>query len=268
MDTPLVSMIVPVYNAQERIGRCLHSICRQKYKNLEILVVNDGSKDDSWSVIQQFQQKDSRIHAINKENSGVSHTRNMALEQAKGTYIQFVDSDDYLDENATSLLVEKALAWHADLVISHFCHVANDKTSVYGFIHHDEASLSQKEFLLGFMRWPASYYYGVMWNKLYRRALIEENQIRFDTEMSWSEDFLFNLEYYKKAQIFIALHTPVYYYVENQKSIVHTQVDPAAVVKMKASMFPYYKKLFEDLNLYQGHKAQIHKYLVAMAEHI
>ena len=114
---------------------------------------------------------------------------------------------------------------------------------------------------------PASYYYGVLWNKLYRAPLIRDNGIRFSSDFDWSEDFLFNLEYIRYAERFAALDRPVYYYVKNESSITHTQLDVANVLKTKAVLFTYYKDLYEKLGLYDACKAQVYKYLIATAEH-
>ena len=118
MEMPLVSIIVPVYNAQSHLSRCLESICGQEYKNLELIVINDGSKDKSLPVCEEFRKKDSRILLVDKANSGVSDTRNLGLKLASGKYVQFVDSDDYIDPDFTKHLVEAAEAHHADLVIA------------------------------------------------------------------------------------------------------------------------------------------------------
>ena len=118
MDQPLVSIILPVYNAQNHLARCIGSILNQTYKNIELIILNDGSKDHSLPVCEEFRAKDSRIVLVDKENSGVSDTRNLGLKLAGGEYVQFVDSDDYIDPDFTRHLVEAAEAHHADLVIA------------------------------------------------------------------------------------------------------------------------------------------------------
>lgn len=109
MTNPLVSIIVPVYNAQKGLSRCLESICGQTYQELEIIVLNDGSTDDSLAICEQFRAKDPRIVVVDKENEGVSCTRNAGLVLAHGDYIQFADSDDALDPDYTQNLVQAAL---------------------------------------------------------------------------------------------------------------------------------------------------------------
>ena len=117
---PLVSVIVPIYNAKDHIARCVESIRRQTYENLEILLLNDGSEDVSLPVCQMFARVDKRITLIDKANSGVAATRNLGLRCATGEYLQFVDADDTLLPNATELLVDRAQRFAADLVIAHY----------------------------------------------------------------------------------------------------------------------------------------------------
>ena len=108
MSKPLVSIILPVYNAQNHIARCLESICAQSWQNIEVIVLNDGSKDQSLPVCEAFRAKDERIVLVDKANSGVSDTRNLGLKLASGKYVQFVDSDDYIDPDFTEHLVTAA----------------------------------------------------------------------------------------------------------------------------------------------------------------
>ena len=286
MNQPLVSIILPVYNAQSHIARCLQSIRRQTYQNLEIIVVNDGSKDVSLSVCEMYARVDKRIILVDKANSGVSATRNLAIEMATGKYLQFVDSDDYLDPNATRLMVEKAEESQADMVISHYFRVdhekdpdpeaqklakeAGEKSAVrdvisrYGFL--EEGFYTKIEFAKNLMQEPASFYYGVMWNKLYRRDMVMSHNIRCSEELTWSEDLLFNLEYIRYAARFYALETPIYYYVNNPNSFLGSHLTIKNTITTKANLFVYYKALYEEMGLYEENKLQIYKYLVATCE--
>ena len=107
-EQPLVSIIVPIYNAQDHIARCVESIRRQTYRNLEILLLSDGSQDVSLEVCKMYANVDPRIVLIDKANSGVAATRNMGLREARGKYLQFVDADDTIQPYATELLVQRA----------------------------------------------------------------------------------------------------------------------------------------------------------------
>lgn len=263
---PLVSIVIPVYNAAPDLARCIESVRRQSYANIEVLLINDGSRDASGPICRMYERVDSRIRVIEKPNAGVSAARNDGIAAAQGDYLQFVDSDDYLPDNATELLVQRAEAGGCDLVIAHYFRVIGDEVSVYGFLRRTDV-MDQLEFARELMDEPASFYYGVLWNKLYRAALIREHGIQCHEDLSWSEDFLFNLEFIRYAQRFAALAAPVYYYVKNEKSITHTQIDLMNVVKTKAMLFPYYKELYERLGLYEKYRPQIYKYLIASAEH-
>lgn len=266
MDSPLVTIIVPIYNSAMNLIPCLESIKRQRYQNLEILLVNDGSNDSSLEICRMYARLDPRIIIIDKTNSGVSGTRNIAIERATGEYLQFVDSDDYLDINATRLMVESAQESACDLLVCNYCSVMpGGKTSVYGFLPPD-TRMDKAQFARNLMDEPASFYYGVMWNKLYRRDIIMDNHIRCNEQFTWSEDMLFNLEYIRYAECFYSMRTPVYYYARQRKHSLSMSITPSQVLTTKASLFKYYKQLYIDMGLYDKYKLQIYSYLVATAK--
>lgn len=266
MDSPLVSIIVPIYNAAIDLVPCLESIKRQRYRNIEVLLVNDGSSDSSPEICRMYTRLDSRFILIDKENTGVSGTRNVAIERATGKYLQFVDADDSLDINATRLMVETMEETESDLLVSHYCSVTPDgNVRVFGFLPPD-TKMDKAQFARHLMEEPASFYFGVMWNKLYRRDIIMEHNIRCNEEFAWSEDLLFNLEYIRYAERFCSMRTPVYYYSRRKKKSLSVSVSPAKVVATKASLFRYYRKLYMDLGLYERYRLQIYAYLVAVAK--
>ena len=289
MQKPLVSVIVPIYNAQNNIVRCVESIRRQTYENLEILLLNDGSKDVSYPVCEMLSKADARIVLIDKENSGVSATRNLGMRMARGKYLQFVDADDTLESFATELLVQRAEDNNADLVIAAYNRIVpykpkkeakldpllpNKKKQLterlakfqtFGFL--PMGFMTKEEFACGLMQEPASFYYGVMWNKLYRADIVRaHDDIICAEDMDWSEDLYFNLSYIRYAEKFYALSTPIYNYFNTPGSAVHTALNPVNIVATRATLFAYYKELYEHLGLYEEYKPQIYKYLVAVAE--
>ena len=288
MQKPLVSVIVPIYNAQNNIVRCVESIRRQTYENLEILLLNDGSKDVSYPVCEMLSKADARIVLIDKENSGVSATRNLGMRMARGKYLQFVDADDTLEPFATELLVQRAEDNNADLVIAAYNRIVpykpkkeakldpllpNKKKQLteqlakfqtFGFL--PMGFMTKEEFACGLMQEPASFYYGVMWNKLYRADLVRAHtDVRCSEEMTWSEDLYFNLTYIRYAERFFALTAPIYNYYDNPGSAVHlTKVLTA--ITARTALFSYYKELYEQLGLYEENKLQIFKYLISSSE--
>ena len=191
---PAVSIIVPVYNAERTVGRCIESILNQEYTDFELLLVNDGSTDASGSLCDGYAAKDARIRVIHKKNGGVSAARNTALDLAQGTYLQFLDSDDWLTPDATSSLVRAAEDTGCDLIVADFYRVIGERVSQKGDIDEDGV-MTREEYAAHMMENPADFYYGVLWNKLYRRAIVEAHHLRMDPEISWCEDFMFNLEY-------------------------------------------------------------------------
>ena len=289
MNQPLVSIILPVYNAQNHLARCVGSICAQTYRNIEIIILNDGSKDQSLPVCEEFRQKDPRILLVDKANSGVSDTRNLGLKLASGKYVEFVDSDDYLDPDFTERLVDAAEENEADFVIAPYKMVIpagaskpeqvldkiQDELGVmsvarppevreYGFL---PAGVYDKDtFALRLMDKPASYFYSVLWNKLYRRDILTDNDIQFVSEMRWAEDLVFNLRYIQYAERFVAIDKPGYYYVQNPQSICHTQINAATIVQNKLQVFRYYKDLYTRLGIYEEVRPQLYKFLVDIAE--
>lgn len=116
VNRKLVSIIVPIYNTEKYLKKCIDSILVQTYDNLEVILVNDGSSDDSLNICKKYESFDSRIRIIDKKNGGLSSARNAGLDVCKGDYITFVDSDDYLEKEAIELLVKAGNQYHADIV--------------------------------------------------------------------------------------------------------------------------------------------------------
>lgn len=289
MTKPLVSIILPVYNAQNHIARCLDSICAQTWQNIEVIVLNDGSKDQSLPVCEEFRARDSRIVLVDKANSGVSDTRNLGLKLASGKYVQFVDSDDYIDPDFTEHLVTAAEQNNADLVIAPYKMVIpagatkpeqvlekiQDDLGVmsvakppevreYGFL--PEGVYDKDTFARRLMDKPASYFYSVLWNKLYRRDILADHHLQFTSEVRWAEDLVFNLEYILYANVFVSISKAGYHYVQNPQSICHTQINLASIVQNKLQVFRYYKELYTKLGLYDQVQPQLYKFLTAFSE--
>lgn len=266
---PLVSIIVPIYNAEKYLARCIESVLKQEYTRFELLLVNDGSRDRSGAVCDEFAERDPRIRVIHKENTGVSDSRNCALAQAAGEYVQFLDSDDWLTPEATRLLVRSAESSGCDMVIADFYRVSGDKLSHKGDIEK-EGLLTRQEFAALMMENPADYYYGVLWNKLFRRALIEELRLRMDPEISWCEDFIFNLEYIRHCRSIYALTVPVYYYVKTKGSLVNSQgASINNTIRMKLNVFEYYEQFYKDIydqESYENIRFQVYRFFVTGAK--
>ena len=173
----MVSIIVPVYNAQNSLERCLRSIIRQSYPQWELILVDDGSQDDSLAICKRYSDKDSRIRVFHTENCGVSSARNTGIENAHGEYITFVDSDDRIHPDFLS----ECLSNKEDLIVTNY-KKPSKIDSLYYKEDHPELVFQQR---------------GVrtVWGKVFVRKIIEEHHIRFDTNIRYGEDTIFVLQY-------------------------------------------------------------------------
>ena len=265
---PSVSIIVPVYNAEASLRRCVESVLNQEFTDFELILANDGSRDASGALCGQFAQADSRVRVIHKENTGVSNTRNQAIAQARGRYLQFLDSDDWITADATKLLFRAAEEHQCDLVVSDFYRVAGERVSRKGDIEEDRL-LTREEYAAHMMENPADFYYGVLWNKLYRRDIVETHHLRMNPDLTWCEDFLFNLEYIRHAETFFALQVPVYYYVKTKGSLASQALSISKTVRMKLTLFEYYNQFYKavlDEDAYEKNRLKVYRFLFDAAQ--
>ncbi len=265
---PTVSIIVPVYNAENYLKRCVDSILSQDYRDFELLLMDDGSSDGSPEICDTYGRADSRVRVVHKENTGVSDTRNQALDMARGTFVQFLDSDDWIVPEATRLLVRSMEEYGCDMVISDFYRVAGERLAQKGDIEEDKV-MTRQEFAACMIENPADFYYGVLWNKMFRRSIIEKFHIRMDTSLSWCEDFLFNLEYIRHAESFYALQVPIYYYLKRKGSLVSQGATVNNTLKMKINLFEYYNEFYKDVydqEDYANIRLQVYSFLWSAAK--
>ena len=262
-----VSVIVPVYNGEKWLKRCADSILNQDYPELELILVDDGSRDRSWEIMQAAAAADNRVKAIHQENGGVSSARNRALAEASGTYVQFADADDWLPMDAAKLLVREMEAHSAELVVGDFYRVVDGNVSEKGAIETN-GTLSLQQYADEMMHAPADLYYGALWNKLYRRDIIERYGIRMDENISYSEDMIFNLEYLLHVKYVAILRAPVYYYQYTRGSLVDQSLNLSSTIRMKKNVIGYYNEFFRktfDAPAYQERLPVIYSYLLAVS---
>ena len=243
---PKVSIIVPVYNAQEVLNRCVDSVLGQEYKDFELILVDDGSTDASPDLCDAYADSDDRVRVIHKENGGVSSARNDGLDQARGEYVQFIDADDWLTADATKLFVRAMEDHDCDMVIADFYRVIGDRVAPKGDIDVD-GPITRAEYADLMQQNPADFYYGVLWNKFYKRSIIEEHGTRMNPDIDWSEDFIFNMEYVLHCETIYPLHAPVYYYVRTEGSLVTSNTTIGDTVRMKLNVIEYYRKFYENV---------------------
>lgn len=204
-----VSIIVPAYNSEKYIDQCLNSLINQTYPNIEILVINDGSTDDTERKIKHYLGLDSRIVIYTNINHGVSYSRNFGVEKSNGDYIAFVDSDDYVSLDFIETLVKSIDDFNADM--SAVAVYKEAFTDHFYFSSGEAVRLSGEEIFTGLF----GKYEGFLCNKLYKRKIIEENNIFFNVDTSICEDLLFNVEYLEKCESVAYNLGEKYYYRQN-----------------------------------------------------
>ena len=229
---PLISVIIPVYNTAAYLGRCLESVLKSSYENIEVICINDGSRDNSLEILQGYAAKDSRVYVFSKENGGLSSARNAGLNLAKGEYISFVDSDDYISEDFLKYLFDGLNTSQADIAACRFKTVHeesqthNDIQDASGHVFDLEAAV--KDFAV------RSY----VCNKLYRKHTLEGFQ--FSEAMRYAEDACFNLAVMCQSigtTVWVT-EAQLYYYYMRSTSIIHTTSHSALLKTV-----PYYMDL-------------------------
>lgn len=210
----LVSIIVPVYNAEQYLKRCINSLLNQKYKNIEVILINDGSNDNSGKTCDEFALQYKNVKVIHQKNAGPSFTRNRGIDVAKGEYIQFVDSDDYIEPDMTQKMVD-SLSKNVELVICGY-----KSTFLVGgnnVFRNNRCPIEGKykfsEFMSHFSELFRNTLINPLWNKLYITNLIRKNNVRFKENIKIGEDLLFNLEYFKACDNVIVIDESLYNYL-------------------------------------------------------
>ena len=221
---PLVSVIVPYYKASLTIEKCINSITNQTYKNLEILIINDGSKDESTSIIHSLSKNDARIKYLeHSENKGVSAARNTGIDNCTGKLIYFVDADDWLVLDAVSKLIEPFIREGAQLSTApHFQYITKNRVLKKGYQLTKNNLFSKNDirlYVLDYLKIPYKYIMFVhCWNKIYIRDIIIKNEIYFDTNLSQLEDTNFNFKYINFIEKICYVHSFTYYHYIEKKS--------------------------------------------------
>lgn len=201
---PDISIIVPIYNAEKYIAKCVDSLVNQTKKELEFILINDGSTDNTEEIIKTY--KDKRIKYYKNKNQGIGKTRNFGISKSTGKYIMFLDSDDYLSKNACQKMYEKILESNSDLVICDFYKVYDSgKTEEVKLPNFSETSLKGKPSIINEINLAP-------WNKIYKRELIIKNKIKFIENLKY-EDAPFVIEALSKAKKISKLNESLNYYV-------------------------------------------------------
>ncbi|NHC43502.1 glycosyltransferase [Bacillus sp. MM2020_1] len=251
MSNPKISIIVPIYNVEKYLRKCIDSVLSQTLTNFELILVNDGSPDNCGSICNEYAKRDSRIRVIHKENNGLSSARNAGIKIAKGKYIGFIDSDDYINENMYEILYKNAELYSSDVVVCDVMEVYENKyydlkqhnTTKYRIEHFTNIEVLNQLYLStdksinpmgrGCERWI----YAV--NKLYKKSLFDS--LEYDEGRIYEDEFIVHKIYFKSTKV-TSLTAKLYYYVQRPNSIMNSpysikRFDRIYALKERADFF-------------------------------
>lgn len=234
----LVSVIVPIYQCEKHLAKCIESILEQTYTNLEILLIDDGSTDRSGDICEQYSKLDSRIQVIHQKNQGAGMARNTGIDCCKGEYILFVDSDDYIDANTVTILL-KSLGGEADVSICGHYRVYPDRMEKWGPTKYE--ILSGKETVIRFFAGAGSTYLGPVCCKLFKTDLFNiPSKIRFPAEMKYEDEFIsYQLLYRAGTVSFIS--DIFYYCAVREESMMHRPLVASDLMIRARCLLAYYQ---------------------------
>jgi len=260
----LVSIIVPVFNVETYLDMCIANLTAQTYKNIEIILINDGSTDKSGVICDEWQKKDDRISVFHQQNSGVSVARNRGIKEAKGYYIVFADSDDLYEKEFVELSVKKMEDNKTEYLSSAFCILENGfKKKIVDYLYNYGELITIDEYLNVMFQYQAGAYWGANWGKLFLRQIIIDNGILFEENIQFAEDFRFNLEYLKYVKHISILHDSSYQYrIDTICSLSKKKRNPFKYWEEYRELFYRYKELCKFKRLYDKYKNKIEVFAV------
>lgn len=265
---PKVSIIVPVYNVEKYLYRCMDSLINQTLEDIEIIAINDGSTDSSLEILQEYEKRDKRVLIINKENTGVSDSRNTGIDKSTGDYILFVDSDDWIELDMVNQLYHKAEKNHSDIVmcsyIREFSNHSKEKKFNLGqevvYEKEDVKELNRK--IIGpideeLRTGEGLDSLGTIWGKLYKGDLIRNSSCRFIDlkKIGSAEDTLFNIYIFKDTNRVTFLNNPLYHYWRGNDKSLTSKYNPDLKSQWKY-LFKYIRSFINENDLGEKfHKA-------------
>lgn len=241
----IVSVIVPVYNVEKYVRECIESLIHQTYKELEIILINDGSKDNSLDICKEYEKKDNRIKVIDKENQGVSVTRNLGIKKSNGKYIMFIDADDYIEKDTILNMVSAIQKNNSDIVLSKVKLLENGTfKETYSYYNEDiEIKDEIKKELISSLFYDNKNskfsYVGGPFAKLISKEFIINNQIDFYTNLIYGEDLIFSLLLYINSESIYFLNQSNYIYRQNENSTMN---------KFNINIIKYYINLINNIS--------------------
>lgn len=245
-----ISVIIPAYNCADFIGDTIYSLKAQTLKDFEVIIINDGSTDNTLEEIERFQKKDERIKVFTVPNGGPAKARNIGIEKAQGEYLYFMDSDDTIANDMLFEMYQKALEFDLDMVACAYFmdDIGGGHHYVTEFNHDPFVAKRPTEFRSKLMSLIKSYMMNVVWNKLYKTSLIKEHKILFKDEIKNGEDRLFNMQTFKHIERFAFIDKPFYHYYLRGEDSLNNKYLPN---RFEGSLSCYLEllKAYEEMNI-------------------
>jgi len=250
-NKPFISIIIPAYNVEAHISRCIMSTIKQTLKEIEIIIVNDGSTDNTKTIIEELAKQDNRITVINKQNNGVSSARNMGLNIAKGDYIQYLDGDDWIEPNTCEEMYTLAKEKNLDIVVSNFYRDDNyGNIDVWYDLQENKTFYTNEEYLTLLFKGES---FNALWNKLFSKKI--HQHIRHPVSTNIGEDFVVLTQLIYQAERIGKIHKAFLHYIVNPLSITQT-IDSTRKYQLFEA-FSLVKKFLIQKNIYDKYKDSI-----------
>lgn len=216
MSAVEISIIVPIYNAENYLETCVKSVLNQTFKDFELILVDDGSTDNSLDICNKLSSLDNRVIVFHQENAGSSSAKNTGISLARGNYISFCDSDDTIDCDYIQNLYQGVLLHNADVCVGNVAFTRMKESDIIARRTVDMTAgvFNLKAFMAYYPQYMPNAVIGAPWNKLYKRSIIVENELRFNTKIKNNEDTHFNFEYFAKCKTVYVSETPYYNYMD------------------------------------------------------
>ena len=262
---PMVSVVIPAYNVTKTLQRLLDCLLNQTWQNLQIILVDDGSEDGTVLMAREAAEKDPRLTVVTQGNLGISSARNAGLALCEGKYIRFIDADDTLPLDSIERMVRRAEKDGSELVIGGYDQYFGERRSFHNLAGRDD-TVPCDDMMRHLCDHANSYFYGVLWNKLFLREIAEKQNCRFQEDLTWGEDFAFVMDYLAGVSRVSFMKDSLYDYRRSANSTSIRQVldcvkHPAENTRIKGDLYRHLKDMYRKRGLFEKYKKRLWLYL-------
>ena len=262
---PMVSVVIPAYNVTKTLPRLLDCLLNQTWQNLQIILVDDGSEDGTVLMAREAAEKDPRLTVVTQGNLGIAYARNAGLALCEGKYIRFIDADDTLPLDSIERMVRRAEKDGSELVIGGYDQYFGERRSFHNLAGRDD-TVPCDDMMRHLCDHANSYFYGVLWNKLFLREIAEKQNCRFQENLTWGEDFAFVMDYLAGVSRVSFMKDSLYDYRRSANSTSIRQVldcvkHPAENTRIKGDLYRHLKDMYRKRGLFEKYKKRLWLYL-------